>query len=84
MSLDGASQAASFDEAKMNHLSQLSPEERAEIAFIMDAEMFQAVKDMRKHGLTLPSIIRTLTIRPDRRSPTSKLRTSGKRTGAGN
>ena len=49
VSLDGASEAASFDEAKMNHLSQLSPEERAEIAFIMDAqEMFQAVKDMQK------------------------------------
>jgi len=54
VSLDGAAQAAAFDEAKVEHLSRLSPEERAEIAFIMDAqEMFQAVKDMRKRGLTL-------------------------------
>lgn len=54
VSLDGAAQAASFDDAKIAHLSRLSPEERAEIAFIMDAqEMFQAVKDMRKQGLTL-------------------------------
>ena len=54
VSLDGAAQAASFDDAKVEHLSRLSPEERAEIAFIMDAqEMFQAVKDMRKQGLTL-------------------------------
>ncbi len=54
VSLEGAAEAASFDEAKVRHLSRLSPEERAEIAFIMDAqEMFQAVKDMRKNGLTL-------------------------------
>jgi proteasome lid subunit RPN8/RPN11 len=54
VSLEGASEAASFDDAKMKHLSRLSPEERAEIAFIMDAqEMFQAVKDMRNNGLTL-------------------------------
>lgn len=54
VSLDGAAQAASFDDAKVEHLSRLSPEERAEIAFIMDAqEMFQAVKDMRRQGLTL-------------------------------
>ena len=54
VSLDGAAQAASFYDAKVEHLSRLSPEERAEIAFIMDAqEMFQAVKDMRTQGLTL-------------------------------
>ena len=54
VSLEGAAQAASFDDAKVQHLSRLSPEERAEIAFIMDAqEMFQAVKDMRNQGLTL-------------------------------
>ena len=52
--LDGAAEVASFDDAKIRHLSRLSAEEKAEIAFIMDAqEMFQAVKDMRKHGLTL-------------------------------
>lgn len=54
VSLEGATEAASFDEAKLRHLSRLSPEERAEIAFIMDAqEMFHAVKDMRKQALTL-------------------------------
>lgn len=54
VSLEGAAQAASFDDAKVRHLARLSPEERAEIAFIMDAqEMFQAVKDMRKNSLTL-------------------------------
>ncbi|BFU96735.1 MAG: conserved protein of unknown function [Nitrospira sp.] len=52
--LEGAADAAAFDEAKVQHLSRLSPEERAEIAFIMDArEMFQAVKDIRSNGLTL-------------------------------
>ena len=54
VSLEGASEGASFDEAKLRHLSRLSPEERAEIAFIMDAqEMFQAVKDIRNNGLSL-------------------------------
>ncbi|MGE5712105.1 MAG: Mov34/MPN/PAD-1 family protein, partial [Nitrospira sp.] len=38
VSLEGAAQAASFDDAKVRHLSRLSPEERAEIAFIMDAQ----------------------------------------------
>ena len=57
VSLEGASEAASFDEAKLKHLSRLSPEERAEIAFIMDAqEMFQAVKDIRKNGLSLQAV----------------------------
>ncbi|BCA53281.1 hypothetical protein W02_04210 [Nitrospira sp. KM1] len=54
VSLEGASDAAAFDDAKTRHLAKLSPAERAEVAFIMDAqEMFQAVKDMRKNGLTL-------------------------------
>jgi proteasome lid subunit RPN8/RPN11 len=67
VSLDGASEAASFDEAKMNHLSQLSPE----IAFIMDAhEMFQAVKDMRKHGLTLQVVYHSHPHDPARPSVT--------------
>ena len=71
VSLDGASEAASFDEDKMNHLSRLSPEERAEIAFIMDAqEMFQAVKDMRKHGLTLQVVYHSHPHDPARPSVT--------------
>lgn len=69
--LDGATQAASFDEAKVAHLSRLSPEERAEIAFIMDAhEMFQAVKDMRKQGLTLQAVYHSHPHDPARPSVT--------------
>ena len=71
VSLDGAAQAASFDDAKVEHLSRLSPEERAEIAFIMDAqEMFQAVKDMRKHGLTLQVVYHSHPHDPARPSVT--------------
>jgi [CysO sulfur-carrier protein]-S-L-cysteine hydrolase len=69
--LDGAAQAASFDDAKVEHLSRLSPEERAEIAFIMDAqEMFQAVKDMRKQGLTLQVVYHSHPHDPARPSVT--------------
>lgn len=71
VSLDGAAQGASFDEAKIRHLSRLSPEERAEIAFIMDAqEMFQAVKDMRKNGLTLQAVYHSHPHDPARPSVT--------------
>jgi [CysO sulfur-carrier protein]-S-L-cysteine hydrolase len=71
VSLDGAAQAASFDDAKVEHLSRLSPEERAEIAFIMDAhEMFQAVKDMRKQGLTLQAVYHSHPHDPARPSVT--------------
>jgi proteasome lid subunit RPN8/RPN11 len=71
VSLDGAAQAASFDDAKVEHLSRLSPEERAEIAFIMDAhEMFQAVKDMRKQGLTLQVVYHSHPHDPARPSVT--------------
>ena len=71
VSLDGATQAASFDDAKLEHLSRLSPEERAEIAFIMDAqEMFHAVKDMRKNGLTLQVVYHSHPHDPARPSVT--------------
>ena len=69
--LDGAAQSASFDDAKAQHLSRLSPEERAEIAFIMDAqEMFLAVKDMRKNGLTLQVVYHSHPHDPARPSVT--------------
>lgn len=69
--LEGAAEAASFDEAKVRRLSSLSPEERAEIAFIMDAqEMFQAVKDMRKQGLTLQVVYHSHPHDPARPSVT--------------
>ncbi len=71
VSLEGAAQAASFDDAKVQHLSRLSPEERAEIAFIMDAqEMFQAVKDMRNNGLTLQVVYHSHPHDPARPSVT--------------
>lgn len=71
VSLDGAAQAASFDDAKLQHLTRLSPEERAEIAFIMDAqEMFQAVKDMRKNNLTLQVVYHSHPHDPARPSVT--------------
>jgi proteasome lid subunit RPN8/RPN11 len=71
VSLEGAAQAASFDEAKVEHLSRLLPEERAEIAFIMDAqEMFQAVKDMRTQGLTLQVVYHSHPHDPARPSVT--------------
>ena len=71
ISLDGAAESASFDDAKVQHLSSLSPEERAEIAFIMDAqEMFHAVKDMRKNGLTLQAVYHSHPHDPARPSVT--------------
>jgi len=71
VSVDGAAEAASFDEAKVQHLSRLSPDERAEIAFIMDAQdMFQAVKDMRKNGLTLQVVYHSHPHDPARPSVT--------------
>ena len=71
VSLDGAAETASFDDAKVRHLSRLSPEEKAEIAFIMDAqEMFQAVKDMRKHSLTLQAVYHSHPHDPARPSVT--------------
>lgn len=71
VSLEGAVESASFDEAKVDHLSHLSPEERAEIAFIMDsAEMFQAVKDIRKQNLRLQVVYHSHPKDPARPSPT--------------
>jgi proteasome lid subunit RPN8/RPN11 len=71
VSLEGAADAAAFDEAKVQHLSRLSPQERAEIAFIMDAqEMFHAVKDIRKHGLTLQVVYHSHPHDPARPSVT--------------
>jgi len=71
VSLEGAADAAAFDEAKVQHLSRLTPDERAEIAFIMDAqEMFHAVKDMRKNGLTLQVVYHSHPHDPARPSVT--------------
>ena len=71
VALEGAAEQASFDDAKMEHLGRLSPEERAEIAFVMDSEdMFKAVKDMRKNGLELQVIYHSHPHDPARPSVT--------------
>ncbi len=62
---------ARFDQAKLADLQQLSPEERADIAFQMDAhELSQAQKDMRHHGLTLKAFYHSHTFSPARPSNT--------------
>lgn len=54
VAVDGADRLAAFDDAKLSHLAQLSPEERAEIAFVMDAQdLALAQRDMRKKELEL-------------------------------
>ncbi len=54
IALEGAEKLSSFDPAKVSHLARLSPEERAEIAFVMDTQDFStAKKDMRNKGLDL-------------------------------
>lgn len=62
---------ANFDDAKIAHLEHLSPEERAEIAFVMDArEMSVAIKDMRAQGLELQGIYHSHPHSPARPSVT--------------
>lgn len=54
VAIEGAETLSSFDSAKMAHLERLSPQERAEIAFVMDMQDFSAAKkDMRNRGLDL-------------------------------
>ena len=62
---------ARFDQAKLSDLKQLSPEERADIAFQMDAmEMAQAQKDIRQKGITLRAFYHSHTFSPARPSIT--------------
>ncbi len=71
VALEGAVDAASFDEAKLAHLGRLSPDERAEVAFVMDSQdMFKAVKDMRKQGLDLQVVYHSHPHDPARPSVT--------------
>ena len=52
--LEGIDKQSTFDQDKAAHLERLSPEERAEIAFVMDMQEFSsAKKDIRKNGLDL-------------------------------
>lgn len=60
-----------FDQAKLSDLQRLSPEERADIAFQMDAmEMAQAQKDIRHQGIRLLAFYHSHTFSPARPSLT--------------
>ena len=62
---------ARFDGAKLSDLKQLTPEERADIAFQMDArEMAQAQKGMRTKGVVLQAFYHSHTSSPARPSMT--------------
>jgi proteasome lid subunit RPN8/RPN11 len=62
---------ANFDPAKVSHLQRLSPEERADIAFVMDArEMSLAFKDMRANELDLQVVYHSHPHSPSRPSVT--------------
>ncbi len=71
VALEGAAQLASFDDAKLSHLERLTPQERAEIAFVMDArDLALAQKDMRKKGLQLQVVYHSHPHDPARPSVT--------------
>ena len=68
---EGAEELSSFDEAKASHLKRLSPQERAEIAFIMDMYDFSlAKKDMRGQGTELQIVYHSHPHSPARPSIT--------------
>jgi len=70
VAMEGA-EIANFDDAKIAHLQRLSPEERADIAFVMDArEMSVAFKDMRGKQLELQVIYHSHPHSPSRPSVT--------------
>lgn len=67
----GAGVAELFDTAKIATLDKLSPEERADIAFWMDArDMFAAQKDMRVQGTAMLASYHSHPVSPARPSPT--------------
>lgn len=60
-----------FQGSKLSDLQRLSPEERADIAFQMDArEMAMAQKDIRSQGLRLQAFYHSHTFSPARPSQT--------------
>ncbi len=68
---EGAEDLSSFDEAKAGHLKRLSPQERAEIAFIMDMHDFSlAKKDIRSQGTELQVVYHSHPHSPARPSIT--------------
>ncbi len=63
--------ATFFEKGKLSDLKNLSPDERADIAFIMDTmEFSSAVKDIRQKELTLPIFYHSHTSSPARPSET--------------
>ncbi len=71
VAMEGAQNLSSFDPAKVAHLERLSPEERAEIAFVMDMQDFSAAKkDMRNQGLDLQVVYHSHPHDPARPSVT--------------
>lgn len=71
VAMEGAQNLSSFDSAKAAHLERLSPEERAEIAFVMDMQDFSsAKKDMRNNGLDLQVVYHSHPHDPARPSVT--------------
>ena len=71
VAMEGAQNLSSLDPAKVAHLERLSPEERAEIAFVMDMQDFStAKKDMRNHGLELQVVYHSHPHDPARPSVT--------------
>jgi proteasome lid subunit RPN8/RPN11 len=71
VALEGAEELSSFDEAKTEHLKRLSPQERAEIAFIMDMQDFSlAKKDIRAQGTELQVVYHSHPHSPARPSIT--------------
>jgi proteasome lid subunit RPN8/RPN11 len=71
VAMDGVDKQSPFDPAKAAHLERLSPEERAEIAFVMDMQEFSlAKKDIRKQGLDLQVIYHSHPKDPARPSVT--------------
>ena len=71
VAMEGAQRLSSFDTAKATHLERLSPQERAEIAFVMDMQDFSsAKKDMRSNGLVLQVVYHSHPHDPARPSVT--------------
>ena len=71
VAVEGAEKLSTFDEDKVAHLERLSPEERAEIAFVMDMGDFSAAKkDIRKNGLDLQVVYHSHPKDPARPSHT--------------
>lgn len=71
VAMEGIDKQSPFDPDKAAHLERLSPEERAEIAFVMDMQEFShAKKDIRRKSLDLQVIYHSHPKDPARPSVT--------------